>query len=186
MHCPCCALPTPDGGLCGRCLQRRPAFDATHAALLYQPPLTELIPAAKFGDQWALLPALAELLLPRLQELPRPDCLIPLPLHPRRLRERGFNQAQEIAAPLARALAIPLEYEGLIRVRDTEHQTRLSGKARLRNMRRAFVAPGELRGAHIALVDDVMTSGASLQAAAAALKAAGAARVDAWVLARTP
>jgi ComF family protein len=108
-----------------------------------------------------------------------------MPLHPKRLKERGYNQAQEIAAPLARALHLPLEHDLLIRSRDTEHQARLTGKARRDNMRNAFSVHGDLTSRHVAVIDDVMTTGASLQAAAKALKQAGAARVDGWVLART-
>ena len=148
--------------------------------------LTQLIPSAKFGGRWSLLPALAKLMLPALQQLPHPDLLLPLPLHPQRLKERGFNQALEIARPLAKNLKLPLELKLLQRTRDTEHQARLTEKARHRNMRKAFVATGDLTDRHIALVDDVMTTGASLDAAARALKQAGAARVDCWVLARTP
>lgn len=186
LHCPCCALPTIDGGLCGACLKKAPAFTHIHAAFLYTEVLAQLIPAAKFGARWSLLPALAELMLPDLVNAPRPDLLIPLPLHPQRLKERGYNQALEIAQPLAKALALPLENRLLVRSKDTEHQARLSEKARHHNMRRAFVAQADLHGKHIALVDDVMTTGASLDAAARALRQAGAARVDGWVLARTP
>lgn len=184
-HCPHCARPTPDGGLCGACLKAPPAFDSIHAALLYTGALAQLVPAAKFGGRWSLLPALAQLILPTVQAAPRPDLLIAMPLHPKRLKERGYNQAQEIAAPLARALHLPLEHDLLIRSRDTEHQARLTGKARRDNMRNAFSVHGDLTSRHVAVIDDVMTTGASLQAAAKALKQAGAARVDGWVLART-
>jgi len=185
-HCPRCAIPTLDGGLCGQCLKAPPVFDQTHATFLYTDALAQLIPAAKFGARWSLLPALTHLMLPPLKSADRPDMLIPLPLHPQRLKERGYNQAQEIAAPLASALQLPLEPHLLQRIKDTEHQARLSEKARHHNMRRAFAATVDLMGLHIALVDDVMTTGASLNAAARALKQAGAARVDCWILARTP
>lgn len=186
LHCQSCALPTLDGGLCGNCLNAQPHFESTHAAFLYHGVLAQLIPAAKFGARWSLLPALARLMQPALAQVSRPDLLIPLPLHPQRLKERGFNQALEIARPLARNMRIPLETGLLQRTRDTEHQARLSEKARHRNMRKAFVAQSDLSGQHIALIDDVMTTGASLDAAARALKQAGAMRVDCWVLARTP
>lgn len=179
-------MPTLDGGLCGDCLRSPPVFDTTRAAFLYTDALAQLVPAAKFGARWSILPALAELMLPALKKSPLPDLIIPLPLHPQRLKERGFNQALEIAAPLARALKIPLENAFLARIKDTEHQARLSEKARKTNMRRAFSALANLDGKHVAVVDDVMTTGASLDAAARALKQAGAVRVDAWVLARTP
>lgn len=185
-HCPNCALPTLDGGPCGKCLKSAPAFDFTIAAFLYRDSLSQLIPAAKFGARWSLLPALAGFLAEKVEALEHPDLLVPLPLHPQRLKERGFNQALEIAEPLAKRLKVPLENTLLQRVRNTEHQARLSEKARHRNMRRAFLATRRLDGLHIALIDDVLTTGASLDAAAHALKLAGASRVDAWVLARTP
>lgn len=186
LHCPICALPTQDGGLCGSCLKTPPAFDCTHASFLYTAALTQMIPAAKFGTRWSLLPVLAKLMLPKLANRSRPELMIPLPLHPGRLRERGFNQALEIAQPLSVALNIPLGNTQLQRIKDTEHQARLTEKARHSNMRRAFVALEDLEGRHIAVVDDVMTTGASLDAAARALKDAGASKVEAWVLARTP
>lgn len=185
-HCPRCAIPTLDGGLCGQCLKAPPAFDQTHATFLYTDALAQLIPAAKFGTRWSLLPALTQLMLPALTTVDRPDLLVPLPLHPQRLQERGYNQAQEIAKPLAQALCLPLENQLLQRIKDTEHQARLSEKARHLNVRRAFATQTDLTGKHIALIDDVMTTGASLDAAAQALKRAGAARVDCWILARTP
>lgn len=186
LHCPQCALPILDGGLCGACLKAPPAFGTTQAAFLYHGAIAHLIPAAKFGTRWSLLPALAKLMLPTLSIAVRPDLIIPLPLHPARLKERGFNQALEIAKPLAKALELPLQTGILLRIRDTEHQVRLNEKARHRNVHEAFLATGDVNGKRIALVDDVMTTGASLNAAARALKKAGAIRVDAWVLARTP
>lgn len=185
LHCPYCAIPTLDGKSCGACLKSPPTFDATCATFLYTDTLAHLVPAAKFGARWSLLPALAELMLPAVEKAPRPDLLIPLPLHSQRLKERGFNQALEISIPLARALNIPLRNTFLTRIKDTEHQARLSEKARKTNMRRAFSALANLDGTHVAVVDDVMTTGASMDAAAQALKQAGAARVDAWILART-
>lgn len=186
LHCPICAIPTLDGGRCGECLKSPPAFDHTQAAFLYTGVVAQLIPAAKFGARWPLLPALTELMLPAVETRLPPDLIIPLPLHPARLKERGFNQALEISQPLASALGIPLGNTILKRIRDTEHQARLTEKSRKANMHRAFAAQADLEGRHIALVDDVMTTGASLNAAAQALKQAGAARVEAWVLARTP
>jgi ComF family protein len=181
--CPCCALPTLDGGLCGHCQASAPAFVHACAAWAYEGHLARLIVSAKFGGQWNLFPALAEHLLPRIDS--RPDLIVPLPLHPLRLRERGFNQAIEIARPLALTLKLPLESSLLQRVRDTEHQARLHQRARSRNMRKAFISAARVDGATIALVDDIMTTGATLDAAAQALRQAGAKRVEVWFLART-
>ncbi|WP_169734416.1 ComF family protein [Deefgea rivuli] len=181
--CPCCAIPNTQGHRCGQCLKASPALDKSYAAFIYTDPVASLIQAAKFAQQWTLLPPLGQI----LAELPltRPDVLIALPLHAARLRERGFNQALEIARPIAEKLNIQLEMGRLTRQKNTEHQARLSANARWQNMRNAFHYAGDLSGARVALIDDVMTSGASLNAAANVLKAAGAREVEAWVLART-
>jgi ComF family protein len=184
--CPCCGYVNTQGHFCGACLQAKPAFDHTQAAFLYIEPIASLIQAAKFANQWSLLPPLGEFLATCITEQQGIDRIIPLPLHPARLVERGFNQALEIARPVAAALRIPLEIGRLQRIKDTEHQARLSANARWQNMRGAFHYQGDLSGQRIALIDDVMTSGASLNAAAKALKTAGAIDVQVWVVARTP
>ncbi|QZA79898.1 ComF family protein [Deefgea piscis] len=184
--CPCCARPSTQGLICGACSKNPPAFDATIAAFLYADPIACLIQAAKFAGRWSLLPPLGELLAERLSSAARPDLIIPLPLHPARLKERGFNQALEIAQPISKRLQLPLDLSNLSRHKNTEHQARLSANARWHNMRNAFVCCASVNGLRIALVDDVMTSGASMNAAAKALKSAGAIEVFAWVVARTP
>ena len=185
IRCPQCALPTLDGKPCGQCIKSPPAFDSTLAVFQYRDTIAQLVSAAKFGGHWSILPALAELVISAAEQSKPPDFLIPLPLHAHRLKERGYNQALEIARPIAQHLKLPLLSHLLQRTRDTEHQTRLSEKARHRNMRKAFEIDADLAGAHVGIIDDVMTTGASLNAAARALKQAGAARVDCWVLART-
>jgi ComF family protein len=158
-----------------------------------------LLPRLKFHDDLAAGRLLAELMAEALAapcERPldgsatRPDALIPLPLHSRRLRARGYDQALELARPLSRTLEIPLRADVLHRVRDTAPQSRLDAVARRKNLRGAFAANvGAIAHAstplrHVALIDDVMTTGATLHAAADALRRAGIARVDAWVCAR--
>jgi len=119
--------------------------------------------------------------------VPRPDAIVPVPLHPSRLRRRGYDQALELAKPIARELGIPLLANALQRVRATAPQSELDAGARQRNLRRAFaVKDGAELPAHVALIDDVMTTGATLNAAAKVLRRAGVARVDAWVCARVP
>jgi ComF family protein len=113
-----------------------------------------------------------------------PDLLLPMPLHPQRLQERGFNQAAEIARHLGRRLAIPCDNNACRRIRPTPPQAGLSLRERLRNLRGAFDCSHDLSGRSVALVDDVMTTGASLNALAGAVKQAGAERVDCWVIAR--
>jgi len=182
-----CALPLPAPGCCGRCQRRPPPLDAAHAAFAYAPPLDRLLPRYKFHRDLAAGRLLAQLMAEAFAGCERPLALVPVPLHPARLRARGYDQALELARPLARALGLPL-HEGLLRrVRPTAAQSVLDAAARRRNLRDAFAVHGRPPlPAHVALVDDVMTTGATLHAAARALRRAGVARVDAWVCARTP
>jgi len=185
VHCPICAEPTVDGAICGRCLKTPPAFACTRAALVYAWPADGLIQRLKYGRELAIAPALAELMASAVMDFSRPDALVPMPLHPQRMRERGFNQAVEIARPLARKIGMPLWLDAAKRLRDTPAQAGLAHDARLQNMRGAFVCDARVAGRRIALIDDVMTTGASLDALARAALAAGAVTVEAWVVART-
>lgn len=204
--CPGCALPLParttarldggqsggDGGAagdlrCGACLSARSPLATVRAACVYAAPLDRLLPRFKFHDDLAAGALLAQLMAQAFAAAPRPDALVPLPLHRARLRRRGYDQALELARPLARALDLPLAADALVRTRATAPQSRLDADARRRNVRDAFaVCPGATLPPHVALVDDVMTTGATLHAAARALHRAGVARVDAWVCARVP
>lgn len=184
-HCPQCATPTPNGQICGICLKHPPAFDRTVAALAYAFPLDRLIPRLKYHSQLAIAPLLGECLVHAATASPRPDCLIAMPLHARRIRERGFNHATEIARVVAKQLALPLDTRSCQRIRDTPPQMGLKHDARRRNVRGAFTCSGAVKGRHIALVDDVMTTGTSLDELAMTLKRAGAREVTCWVAART-
>lgn len=183
--CPVCALPTAGGATCGNCLKKPPAFDLTLAAFSYTFPVDALIHAYKYAGNLTLLDFLTEPLIHLAAAQPRPDLLIPMPLHPARLRERGFNQAHEIAKPVSGKLAIPLDGRACRRVIDTKPQAGLKFKHRARNLRGAFTCERDLSGMNIALIDDVMTTGASLNELAKAVRARGAAQVSAWVVART-
>ena len=181
--CPVCARPATAGQVCGACLRRPPAFDASCAACAYRFPVPGLVQGFKYGGRFAhVRPMLAA-----MRELTPPvaDLVVPMPLVPARLRERGFNQAVELARPLARAWGLPLAIEVVRRVRDTGHQTGRSRAERFAAMRGAFDCDPRLAGLRVVVVDDVMTTGASLDALARALKAAGAARVECRVFART-
>lgn len=183
--CARCGLPLAVAAAeCGRCLKRPPAYAATWAPYLYAAPLAGLLTRFKFGGDLAAGRLLAQLALAaRAPDLPRPDALLPVPLHTDRLRERGYNQALE----LARALDLPLLPQALQRLRGTPAQTGLSALARRRNLRGAFaVAAGSTLPAQVALLDDVMTTGVTVQECALALRRAGVARVEVWVLARAP
>jgi ComF family protein len=183
-QCPQCATPTPDGQRCGACLKQPPAFDRTHAALAYAFPIDRLIPRLKYHGQLAIAPALGACLAEAVATAPRPDRLIVMPLHAARIRERGFNHASAIAHGLSQQLGLPLDLDCCRRTRDTPPQMGLKHDARRRNVRGAFACTGDVRGKHIALVDDVMTTGTSLNELAATLKQAGAREVSCWVVAR--
>jgi ComF family protein len=179
--------------LCAACLVRRPAYDATVVAADYAAPVDQLLLQLKFGGQLALAPWFARTLADSVRAqagLALPNVLCPVPLGPRRLQERGFNQALEIARPLARALGIPLRARLAIRARETVAQSSVAPQERASNLRQAFIiapdALGLVRGQHIGLVDDVMTSGHTLDELAATFKRFGAARVSNFVFARTP
>lgn len=184
--CPCCALATRDGALCGRCLAQSPAYDGTVAALAYAFPADVLVQALKFRSELALAPFLGGLLAARLPRGTRVDFILPVPLSAARLRERGFNQALEIARPVAAATGCALAPQLAERSRDTLPQLDLPLVERARNVRGAFRCTRALPGAEVALLDDVMTTGATLDELAATLKRAGATRVVNWVVARTP
>ncbi len=181
-----CGLPLPlPADACGHCQRRSPPLTETRAVFRYEPPLDRLLPRLKFHNDLAAGRVCGGLMAEALGDTGRPEALIPLPLHGNRLRSRGFDQTLELAKPLARILQLPLLDAALVRVRDTAPQSRLDATARRRNLRRAFaVRPGVALPAHVALVDDVMTAGATLHAAADALLRAGVKRVDAWVCAR--
>jgi ComF family protein len=186
--CPQCARPlnTHDNPApCGRCQQQAPVFDAAHALFHYQPPVDHLLKRLKFSGDLGLGPLLGELLAEQLAQRAGalPQQLIPVPLHPVRLRERGFNQATELAGVAGRQLGIPLARRLCRRRRNTEPQSLLSNTARRLNLRNAFAVNGT-PAAHVAIVDDVMTTGHTSNELARALKQAGAQIVEVWVIAR--
>ncbi|ACC69466.1 ComF family protein [Paraburkholderia phymatum] len=175
---------------CGDCLATPPAFDATVALADYRAPLDALAVGLKFRARLALANEFARRLawsaLDALDERDRPDVVAPVPLSARRLVERGYNQAWEIARPCAKALGVRSDATLVRRVVDTAPQSKLDLDARRQNVGRAFVVATRVRGLHVAIVDDVMTTGATLDALARTLKAAGARRVTNLVALRTP
>ena len=186
--CERCALPLPVGvSLCGQCQRRAPPWHAAWAPFRYGWPLDRLETRFKFGADLAAGRVLAELW--RSEPAPRdlPAMIVPVPLHRARLRRRGYNQALELAKPLAAAMGVPLVADALERTRDTFAQTELDRAARGRNVRGAFhLREGVDLPDHIALVDDVMTTGATLAECVRLLKRSGVPRVDVWALARAP
>jgi len=185
--CPACALPTPAGEICGACLAEPPPYDATLAAFAYAFPVDRLMHAFKYHGRLALAEwcALAIAERRRGSAAAPPQRLIAVPLAPERQRQRGYNQAFEIARVLARHWRIPLVRGGVHRVRAALPQAALPWSERAKNVRGAFVCELDLEGLSIAVVDDVMTTGASLAELAATLRRAGAARIENWVVART-
>ena len=184
-HCPICALPTLAGSVCGQCLNHPPPFDHTVAAFSYNFPVDKLIQALKFRDRLILVNYLAGEVERRITS--RPDRIVALPLHPDRLRTRGFNQSLLLARRISSKLNTPLLPAACERVRNTPPQSSLPWKERDKNMRQAFTCKpdADVRGKHVAIVDDVMTTGASAGELARALKQAGASEVSVWVVART-
>ena len=181
----------PVGARCGRCLREPPPWTRAIAALDYAYPWDRLLASLKFHDGLELLPWAAATLARAVgAATSHADVVLPVPLAGPRLRERGYNQAWELARGAARARALPARADWLERVIDTPHQLALPREQRAANLRGAFALTTagreQLAGRRVALVDDVLTTGATLAEASRMLLAAGAVEVEVWVLARTP
>lgn len=183
--CPQCALPSLNGHACGHCLRSPPAFDRTYAPFSYEYPVDAMLQRYKYQHKLNMTAYFADAIASTVTPGQQPDLLIPMPLHPLRLRERGYNQSLEIARHLGKCFSIPLDFSSCQRTTLTPPQASLPLKARVKNMKRAFDCKRRFDGLRIALIDDVMTTGASLNELAKTLKAAGAAHVECWVVART-
>ena len=182
-RCPVCALPAPAAGVCGACLTHPPHYQAVTAAFIYAYPLDALIQSFKYGANLVVGRFLGEALAVAVAE-ERVDLVVPMPLSLARLRERGFNQAHEIARYVAAARSIPIGRAVCRRVLDTAAQAALPWKARTANVRGAFACDADLDGRTVAIVDDVMTTGATLDELARCMRRAGAREIRAWVAAR--
>jgi len=186
--CPRCATPLPVGGIgvCARCRAQTPDFDRAFVPFRYQPPVDFLITRLKFGGRLTCARLLGELFAAALAERgePLPDCITPVPLHPRRLRERGFNQALELTRAAARRCGIPLWIDGLRRVRHTVPQTQLDARQRQTNPLGAFALTAPLPGARIALMDDVVTTASTVGECARVLRTGGATDIEIWAIGR--
>ena len=189
--CPQCGL-SSDGNVCGSCLNSPPDFDATRAVFLYAYPINAMMQRYKYGNSLNLGDTFGKFLSEKVNVedcLANIDLIIPMPMHPQRLKERGFNQALEIAKVLNKLLTksckVKLDYKSVTRQTLTPPQASLPLKERVKNIKGAFKANGDFTGKRVAIVDDVMTSGASLNELAKTLKKAGASHVECWVIART-
>ena len=188
--CTKCSRPVDtlsDDGLCPDCRRRPPAFDYAWAATLYAPPMTALVPTYKFHNKTALRTTFSRIIhafLTRYDIRLAADLLVPVPLHPARLRERGYNQAELIAGGLAPLLNIPLAPGNLERIRHTPRQSELGQKERFTNVNGAFriTTSSTFEGKYVILVDDLLTTGSTVSEAAKELKAAGAAQVGVLTL----
>lgn len=189
-HCKQCAIPLADieAIYCGACLGKTPAFDHTIALFEYKEPVTQFIARLKFNEKLVYGELLGYLLAQKIKrhygssELPQ--CLLPVPLHLKRLRKRGYNQALCLARPIAKILQMPLNYEDCIRHKATEAQSSLNARARKKNLVNAFSLTKPLNYQYVAIVDDVMTTGQTLHEFARMLKKNGVKRVDVWCGAR--
>lgn len=181
--CGVCGLPSPRDAVCGACLSERPHFDTIAAAFVYAFPIDAVVQRLKYRGDLALAPLLGKALAQRVTE--RPDVMVPVPLSDARIRERGFNQAIEIARVVESTAGLALRPEVCRRVSDRPPQAGLPWAERAKNVRGAFACDVDMTGLHVAVIDDVMTTGATLNEFARVLKLAGAARVSGWVAART-
>ena len=185
ISCNVCNVPIGIPGTCGQCLLQKPAYDSANAALAYAPPVSQLVQRLKYGNRIDIARLFATLMLPVMSSLDDPpDILVPVPLHYTRLRRRGYNQAWEITRRLAGLSNAPADNTLLQRIRPTPSQTGLSARQRKRNLRDAFKVRQDTGALHIAIVDDVMTTGSTLQAIAEVLTNSGAKKVTGLVVAR--
>ena len=181
---------------CGRCQKSPPSFNHVLALLTYQEPLSNLIQGYKFSHQLRLIPCLSDCLIQQIQlvrtnNYQMPDAIIPVPLHPRRLRQRGFNQSLLLAKRVSRHFQIPVLNNLVSRTKKTGEQAALNRKQRLSNMRDAFevhLNANETLSKYnkVAIIDDVITSGSTCNELARILKQAGITIIDIWCVAKTP
>ncbi len=174
--------------VCGQCQRHPPPFERTLTPFLYEPPMDHLIKMLKFQGQLAAATLLGHLLQEALahRTTPLPEALLPVPLHSKRLAERGFNQALEIARIVSKTLSIPVLVNAVQRSRATPPQVSLDAKARRGNVRGAFRLQQSLQAKHVAIMDDVITTGSTVAEVAQVLKMSGVEEVEIWALARTP
>ena len=183
--CPVCALPVTSAVPCGKCQQHQPAYNQVHALFLYQEPVKFLVQQFKFNRKLEYARLFSALIAEKIEILvEQPELIIPVPLHSIRLRKRGYNQAWELTKHLSRLTNIPIDHRVCSRAIKTPLQTGLKASERRHNLKQAFAITTDVKDRHICIVDDVMTTGSTLEAISSALKMAGAASVSGIVVAR--
>lgn len=188
--CQCCALKLPDDApkqLCGHCIKNPPFFYKTIALFCYEDIIIKLLTRLKFHQELNVAKLVAHLFCEQLinKKIRLPDILLAVPLHKKRLRKRGYNQALEIAKPIAKKFNIPLLKKACVRIRDTKPQIELPAKSRKQNIKNAFEIKKSMVGLSIAIIDDVMTTGNTVNELSKALMKSGAKQVEIWCIART-
>lgn len=186
------SVSAPQSKRCGRCISNPPAFQQTFFAYDYNGPVAKLIQRFKFNEALILNQLLTDMVTSRLRahDFPLPDALIPVPLHPARLKQRGFNQSYELAKSVGKALNIPVHQALLIRTRNTPNQSGLDRKTRENNVKGAFRFQASqdktcLSGKHLAIIDDVITTGSTTREVAKVLKRSGVSRISVIAVAKT-
>ena len=187
--CRRCAIPlaASEAEICAQCLQDPPWFDRSIIPFLYATPLQQMTTQLKFQQRMHFLPTLAQLAIEKilLRSAALPELLLPVPLHPRRLKQRGFNQAAELASYFSRHSGVACKDNLCTRQFDTQHQTGLDARARQKNIRNAFQVKPLHQYHHVAIVDDVVTTGSTVNELAKTLKKAGVEKIEVWAIART-
>lgn len=174
---------------CGRCLKNPPPFAACHSLFAYEPPFTYMVLNLKYHQRLANARVLGELLVEKIQQewyyhQSLPDLIIPVPLHENRLKERGFNQAVEIARPIARKLKLKIAPQAIRRIRNTPPQAQLTADERQKNIRQAFIVEADVTNKRVVIIDDVVTTGATVAEITRVLLQQGAKSVEVWCCGR--
>ncbi|HED34207.1 MAG TPA: ComF family protein [Gammaproteobacteria bacterium] len=192
--CSLCAAPLSTEGvpptidICAQCIQKKPRYDQLWSPFRYAQPLESMIQQLKFNARLNFAPLLSTLMIHRLPpdfytQTP-PDAVIPMPLHPHRLKQRGFNQSLLLLKPLAKQLKLPVDTESCRRINNTEHQTGKNAQQRQKNIKGAFTFENKNSYQHVVIFDDVVTTGSTVSELSKTIKQAGVGRVDVWCLAR--
>lgn len=177
----------PTSLTCPTCQKRPPSYSSSFVPYLYKDRMCDLVQQFKFHHNLTAGKALCQLFVDKLTSCKElPDVLIPVPLHPYRMRQRGFNQSGWLATEIAKSTGISVDHSAIRRRQNTEAQHRISRQKRMQNLRKAFSSTRPVDEKHIAIIDDVMTTGATAEAISKVIKQSSDTRIDIWAIARTP